>query len=92
MSLIMRKLALSALFLGLAIAYASGQTARPTAPKASLPDVYLITIDTLRPDHVKAYGYDKIETPALDALVQDGIHLRELSRPAQLRIPHTRRS
>ena len=63
----MRKLGLSALFLGLAIAYASGQTTRPVAPKSLLPDVYLITIDTLRPDHVRAYGYDKIETPALDA-------------------------
>ena len=84
MSLIMRKLALSALFLGLAIAYASGQTTRPVAPKSLLPDVYLITIDTLRPDHVRAYGYDKIETPALDALAQDGIRFTRAFTPSPI--------
>ena len=83
MSLIM-KLALSALFLGLAIAYASGQTTRPVAPKSLLPDVYLITIDTLRPDHVRAYGYDKIVSPALDALAQDGIRFTRAFTPSPI--------
>src|SRR5881394_2011781 len=35
-------------------------------PKPSPPNVFLITIDTLRADHVHCYGYDKIQTPALD--------------------------
>jgi hypothetical protein len=51
-----------AAFLGAA---ASGQTA---AAHKSPPDVYLITIDTLRADHVGCYGYKQIETPALDEL------------------------
>jgi arylsulfatase A-like enzyme/Tfp pilus assembly protein PilF len=37
------------------------------------PDVYLITIDTLRADHVGCYGYKQIETPGLDSLAADGI-------------------
>ncbi len=39
----------------------------------SRPDVFLITIDTLRADHVHCYGYANIQTPALDALARDGI-------------------
>ncbi len=40
--------------------------------RSSPPDVFLITIDTLRADHVGCYGYKQIETPALDALAADG--------------------
>jgi tetratricopeptide (TPR) repeat protein len=35
--------------------------------------VILISIDTLRADRLPAYGYDKIATPAIDALRRDGI-------------------
>ncbi|MEA2561829.1 MAG: hypothetical protein QOH06_3333 [Acidobacteriota bacterium] len=35
--------------------------------------IFLITIDTLRSDHLPAYGYDKIETPAFDAFAKDAI-------------------
>ena len=35
------------------------------------PNVILVSIDTLRSDHVGAYGYDRETTPALDALVRD---------------------
>jgi arylsulfatase A-like enzyme/Tfp pilus assembly protein PilF len=41
-----------------------------SAPK---PDVFLITIDTLRADHVGCYGYHQVETPALDGLATDGV-------------------
>jgi choline-sulfatase len=41
--------------------------------RSSPPDVFLITIDTLRADHVGCYGYKQIETPALDALAADGV-------------------
>ncbi len=41
------------------------------------PDVYLITIDTLRADHVGCYGYKQVETPALDALAADGVRFSE---------------
>ncbi len=47
------------------------------APRSSSPDVYLITIDTLRADHVGCYGYKQVETPALDALAADGIRFTQ---------------
>jgi arylsulfatase A-like enzyme/Flp pilus assembly protein TadD len=49
---------------------ASGQAA---APRPASPDVFLVTIDTLRADHVGCYGYKQIETPALDSLAADGV-------------------
>src|SRR5437660_1474138 len=56
----------------------SSQTSRqkPSA-RTSSPDVYLITIDTLRADHVGCYGYKQVETPALDALAADGIRFTQ---------------
>ena len=35
--------------------------------------VILISIDTLRSDHLPAYGYQGVETPAIDALRRDGV-------------------
>jgi len=77
----MRRLAV---FLGMMLlgAAAWGQTfagtsAQSSAPANAPPDVYLITIDTLRADHVGCYGYKQVETPALDALAADGVRFTE---------------
>jgi choline-sulfatase len=51
--------------------------AAPSGPRNSAPDVYLITIDTLRADHVGCYGYKQVETPALDALAGDGVRFAQ---------------
>jgi choline-sulfatase len=57
----------------------------PSAPvKAPLPDVYLITIDTLRADHVHCYGYDRVQTPALDALARDGVRFSQAFTPSPI--------
>jgi choline-sulfatase len=45
----------------------------PTSP----PDVYLVTIDTLRADHIGCYGYKQVETPALDALAAEGVRFSQ---------------
>lgn len=47
---------------------------KPPAPKKDLDytNVLLITVDTLRADHLGCYGYDKTTTPNLDALAKDG--------------------
>src|ERR1700704_6350283 len=52
----------------------SGNT-RPggTRSKVTRPSVILITIDTLRADHVGCYGAHTVKTPTLDALAHDGI-------------------
>jgi len=36
-------------------------------------NVVVVTIDTLRPDHLHCYGYPKIETPVSDQLAQQGV-------------------
>ena len=44
------------------------------APQALKPlNVVVITIDTLRPDHLGCYGYTRIETPTLDGIAQSGV-------------------
>ena len=44
------------------------------APRPRQPGpIILISIDTLRADRLPAYGYQKIRTPAIDALVADGV-------------------
>src|SRR5438477_6915800 len=61
------------LLLGLAAlgAQMPAETAAP-GPKAG-PNVILITIDTVRADHVGCYGAKEIQTPTLDALARNGI-------------------
>ncbi len=36
-------------------------------------NLVLVTIDTLRADHVGAYGYTKVDTPNLDGLAKSGV-------------------
>src|SRR5271157_1901197 len=59
------------------VAAAVGAWGQTPAPPTSSPDVYLITIDTLRADHVGCYGYKQVETPALDALANDGVRFSQ---------------
>ena len=47
------------------------QAAAQTPAKPAL-NVVLITIDTLRADHVGCYGYQQIKTPNIDGLAADG--------------------
>ena len=44
---------------------------------AQRPDVFLITIDTLRADHVGCYGYQHGHTPNLDALATEGMRFTQ---------------
>ena len=48
----------------------SSQGSRPSGTGAW--NVVLITIDTLRADHVGCYGYKQIKTPNIDGLAADG--------------------
>jgi choline-sulfatase len=59
------------------------EPAASTQTKAP-PNVFLVTIDTLRADHVRCYGYDRVETPALDALGKDGIRFTQAFTPSPI--------
>jgi arylsulfatase A-like enzyme/Tfp pilus assembly protein PilF len=56
----------------------------PEPDKESRPGVFLITIDTLRADHVHCYGYDQIRTPALDLLAEQGIRFTQAFTPSPI--------
>ena len=43
---------------------------------ADRPNVLLITVDTLRPDHLGCYGYDRPTSPNIDRLARRGILFR----------------
>ena len=59
--------------------------AAPSAPtKTPPPDIFLITIDTLRADHVHCYGYAGVATPALDALAKDGVRFTGAFTPSPI--------
>lgn len=66
LTIMIRFASLFVLFLPFA-AFAQSSSSQPQ------PDVFLITIDTLRADHVACYGYKDVETPAIDSLAADGI-------------------
>ena len=51
---------------------------------AAPANIFLITIDTLRADHVRCYGYDQIQTPALDGLAKDGIRFAQAFTPSPI--------
>ena len=42
-------------------------------PAPTRPNVLLITIDTLRADHVSAYGHEKPTTPFVDSQARRGV-------------------
>jgi arylsulfatase A-like enzyme len=41
-------------------------------PQAGAPNLLLITLDTLRADHIASYGYDRRTSPNIDRLAQGG--------------------
>jgi choline-sulfatase len=52
--------------------------------ESSRPDVFLITIDTLRADHVECYGYGEVRTPALNSLARDGVRFTAAFTPSPI--------
>jgi len=76
------------LFLLLAVAALACNRAA-VAPSNHTP-VILVSIDTLRSDHVPAYGYRGVDTPALDALRADSILYERAYSHVPLTLPsHT---
>ena len=51
------------------------------------PPIVLISIDTLRSDHLPAYGYSAIETPAIERLRRDGLVFEDVWSQSPLTLP-----
>ncbi len=50
-------------------------------------NVILITLDTVRADHLGSYGYKEAETPWLDRLAREGVRFTQASAPVPLTLP-----
>ena len=69
----------------LAICCLTSPSIGQAAPKKTVrPNVFLVTIDTLRADHVHCYGYQRVETPAIDALASDGFRFAQAFTPSPI--------
>ena len=68
-----------------------GAGCRPAAPSRSSspdrPNVLLVTIDTLRADHVGCYGWTRASTPTIDALASRGVRFETAVAHAPLTGP-----
>ena len=49
--------------------------------------VILISVDTLRADHLSCYGYTRLETPHIDSLARGGTLFAEISSQAPITLP-----
>ncbi|HEX5719387.1 MAG TPA: sulfatase, partial [Thermoanaerobaculia bacterium] len=56
-----------------------------TAPAAS--NLVLITLDTVRADHLGSYGHAAAKTPWLDQLAAEGVRFAQASAPVPLTLP-----
>lgn len=56
-------------------------------PAPGPPNVLLVSIDTLRADHVSAYGYSRATTPNLDRLIEAGVRFDLARTPEPLTNP-----
>src|SRR6266536_2482096 len=55
--------------------------------QAGARNLVLITIDTLRPDHLECYGYKLVRTPRINSLAADGILVEDAYTPIPLTLP-----
>ncbi|HEY4588491.1 MAG TPA: sulfatase-like hydrolase/transferase, partial [Thermoanaerobaculia bacterium] len=65
------------LLLSLLAAPALPRQAEHAAAAQRFPNVVILTIDTLRADHVSAYGYHRPTTPNIDRLLAGGVRFTE---------------
>lgn len=61
----------------------------PAAGKTG-PNVVVVTIDTLRADHLACYGYKRIKTPNIDQLAKSGVRFANAFTAVPITLPsHT---
>jgi choline-sulfatase len=75
-----------ALFAAAAVAASPGCSRDATKP-ATAPSVLLVTIDTLRADHIGCYGHGAASTPTLDGLAARGTRFATAVAHAPLTAP-----
>lgn len=66
------------------VAACSSPPAAPPARPGSARNLLLVTIDTMRADHVGAYGYAPARTPTLDRLAREGARFDRAFAPSPI--------
>jgi arylsulfatase A-like enzyme len=62
-------------------------TAPTSRTTATGPDILLVVLDTVRADHVGAYGYARTHTPTLDRIAVEGMLFEDATAPATWSLP-----
>jgi choline-sulfatase len=79
------------LFLAVLLAWAPLATRAEPSPAPAGSDgpapVILISVDTLRADHLSCYGYSRLATPHIDSLARGGTVFAEISSQAPITLP-----
>jgi len=74
----------------LCLFFGTGAMAMGSRPKPLDYNLLIITIDTLRADHLGCYGYRMVKTPVIDRLVSEGVLFTQAFTPAPITLPsHT---
>lgn len=68
-----------------ALAGAGQRPRRATAPVR--PNVLLVSIDSLRADHLGSYGYERDTSPTIDALAREGVLFEQAISSAPWTVP-----
>ena len=71
----------------LIFAAASSVAVLPSAGPEPALNVIVITIDTLRADHLACYGYKQVRTPNIDALAAQGTRFERAYTPVPVTLP-----
>ncbi len=75
---IIRRITAWAPIIALALAGCERAREAPTAQsRTDLPNIILITVESLRADHVGCYGYDRPTTPNIDALAGESVRFTD---------------
>ena len=69
-----------------AVVVARSQPTQPPAPPGA-PNVLLISIDSLRADHLGCYGYRRDTSPTIDRLAREGTRFRTVVSPTSWTLP-----
>ena len=78
---------LVAIFVLAAVAAAAPPKPKPARKTVKPPNVILITLDTVRADHLGCYGDKQARTPAIDSLARDGVLYERAIAQVPLTLP-----
>ena len=86
----MGRLRPNVLWLGILAFLAGCSTDTPRlaeAAEAAGMNVLVVTVDTLRADHLGCYGHPDAQTPTIDALARDGLRFERATTVSPITLP-----